>query len=83
MKNTIYKLRVGDQIWAQVVEHISASEFIVSFQGDLVRVRNESLCSLKPDEKILVRVMSLAPLSVQNVQPGDTKRAATRIDVSV
>ncbi len=83
MKSTIHKLRVGDQIWAQIVENISDSEFIVSFQGDLVRVRNESLSSLKCNEKILVRVVALSPLAVQIVKNGDATRIATRIDVSV
>lgn len=83
MKNSVHKLRVGDKFWAQIVENISALEFIVSIRGDLVRVRNESFNQLKNNEKILVRVMSLAPLALQIVRDEESSRAATHIDVSV
>ena len=82
MKFTVHKLRVGDQVWAQVVEHVSPDEFIVSFHGDLTRVRNESLKKLKLNEKILVRVLTVKPLEFQLVVDVNKKSGATRINIT-
>ncbi|OFZ17845.1 MAG: hypothetical protein A2Z20_05695 [Bdellovibrionales bacterium RBG_16_40_8] len=67
---------------AQVVEHVSAYEFIVSFNGDLVRVRNESLQSLGINDKVLVRVVATLPLAVQLVYENGPNHRATRINVT-
>jgi hypothetical protein len=83
MKFVMHKLRIGDLVWAQVVECIGTSEFIVSFQGDLIRVRNESLTQLPLDEKVLVKVASVNPLTFQLLSDADRKRGATRINISV
>jgi len=84
MKFTVHKLRVGDLIRAQIVEVIGdGDELIVSFQGDLIRVQNKSLCQLKAGEKILVRVTQTAPLFFQLVGETDEKRGATRINLQV
>lgn len=83
MKFTINKLKVGDKVWAQIVEHISASEFIVSFQGDLIRVRNESLRALSINDKVLVRVVAISPLAFQLLTEKDNSSGANRIDVTV
>jgi hypothetical protein len=82
MKFTLHKLKIGDQVWAQVVEHVSSEEFIVSFHGDLIRVRNESLKAFALDEKVLVKVTAVNPLSFQLLPLGDC-REATRLNVSV
>jgi hypothetical protein len=81
MKFTVHKLRIGDKVWAQIVEHVSASEFIVSFQGDLIRVRNESLSELSINDKVLVRVMAVNPLAFQLLIEGERQSGAIRIDV--
>lgn len=83
MKFTLNKLRIGDQVWAQIVENVSASEFIVSFQGDLVRIRNESFRALAINEKVLVKVVAVSPLAFQLLLSGRHRNGATRIDVSV
>lgn len=82
MKFTLNKLRIGDQVLAQIVENVSSSEFIVSFCGDLVRVRNESLCALSLNEKVLVKVVAVSPLAFQLLPFGTRRNGATRIDVS-
>ncbi len=83
MKFTLNKLKIDDHVWAQIVETISPSEFIVSFQGDLTRVRNESLKALAINEKVLVKVTAINPLAFQLMPFPDRSRRATRIDVSV
>jgi c-di-AMP phosphodiesterase-like protein len=84
MKMTVHKLRVGDLIRAQIIEVIGAGdELIVSFQGDLIRVQNKSLSTLRGGDKILVRVTQTAPLFFQLVSEDDEKRGATRINLQV
>lgn len=82
MKFTVHKLKIGDQVWAQIVENVSSSEIIVSFHGDLIRVRNESQCVLSLNEKVLLRVIALSPLSFQLISNGANQNA-TRLNVTV
>ena len=92
MKFTMHKLRVGDIVRAEVTEALGAhvaggigrlDDLIVSFQGDLVRVRNESHRRWRVGEKILVRVTQVSPLLFQLVNEDHEKRSATRINVQV
>lgn len=83
MKFTLHKMKIGDRVWAQIVEHVSQDEFIVSFQGDLIRVRNESFKHLSINDKVLVRVVALNPLAFQLLTEKDSATGASRIDVSV
>lgn len=82
MKFTVHRLRIGDLVWAQIVEFVGADECIVSFQGDLIRVRNESMNKLSINEKILVRVTAINPLAFQLLTDADKKSGATRINIT-
>lgn len=83
MKFTVHKLRIGDLVRVQVVELVGGDELIVSFHGDLVRVQNKSLQSLRSGDKILVRVTQVSPLFLQLVDENDRARGATRINLQV
>jgi hypothetical protein len=83
MKFTVHKLRIGDHVWAQVMEHVGEQELIVSFYGDLIRVRNESLRQLHLGDKVLVRVAAINPLAFQLVSEEERRKGATRLNVSV
>jgi len=81
MKFTLNRLRIGDTLTAQVVERVRANEYIVSFRGDLIRVRSENPKPLAVHERVLVRVVALNPLAFQFVS--GSGRIATRMDVSI
>lgn len=81
MKFTVHKLKIGDLVRAQVVEYLSDKECIVSFHGDLVRVKNESATALVPNDKVLVRVIAIHPLTFQVISAADHSRGATRINI--
>jgi hypothetical protein len=83
MKHIIHKLRIGDQVWAQIVERVSSTEFIVSFYGDLIRIRNESPNSFVAGDKVLVRAVTLSPLTFRLVPATETTRGANRLNVSI
>ena len=81
MKHVIHKLRVGDKVWAQVVEILPDQMMIVSFYGDLVRVKNESPKSFRVGDKVLVRAAQLQPLQFQIIT--ERQERANRLNVSV
>ena len=83
MKFTLHKLKIGDLLRAQVVEMVNPAEYIVSFYGDLIRVRNESQKTLAVNERVLVRVIAIKPLAFQMVTEGEVSRGANRINVSI
>ncbi len=62
MKFVIQNLHFGDIIEAEVTELLSENELIMSFQGDLLRVQNQSLKFLEVGQKINCRVSELSPL---------------------
>jgi len=80
MKTTIHRLRIGDKVWAQVLELLSNEEMIVNFNGDLIRVRNESQKPLYVGDKVLVQAVAIRPLQFQIVS--EQKDRATRLNVS-
>jgi hypothetical protein len=81
MKSQIHKLRIGDLLWATIEEVITANEYIVSFQGDLVRVKNQTQKVFQSSEKMLVRVIAIDPLEFQMVSE-PYKKNLGRIDVN-
>lgn len=83
MKFTVHKLRVGDTLWVQIIEKVENNEWIVSFNGDLSRVKNESLVRLNVGDKTLVRVLSVNPLAFQLVTDSDRRRGASRINLQI
>lgn len=70
MKKIIPKIQIGDVINSHVVEEVSPREFIVSLNGDLVRVVNRSLKSLETGQSVKVRVVGVNPLQFQLVELG-------------
>ena len=80
MKFTIEKLKVGEQVTAQVAEVLIAGQILVSFRGDLVRVENRTHLRLAAGDRIRLRVTSIDPLGFQLVP--DT-RLGRALDVSI
>lgn len=62
MKLHIPHLKIGDEVTVEVVEALGLDVCIVSFNGDLVRVKNESKKILEPQMRLRARVLSLDPL---------------------
>lgn len=65
MRQTLPKLREGDLVFGQVIEVLSAQEFMVSLEGDLVRVQNDSLRRLSIGDELTLRVHGLKPLQLK------------------
>ena len=62
MKFVIDDLKIGEFTVAKVTEILSMDEVIMSFNGDLLRVQNESRRSFQIGEIVKCRVTQLHPL---------------------
>lgn len=62
MKTTLPYLKNGDRVVAEVVEKVTVSDYIASFNGDLIRITNNTGRSLQTGEKISLEVQSINPL---------------------
>lgn len=63
MKFTLPQLKIGDCLPAQVEEILSPNEMIVNFNGDLIRVSNQSEKTFHAGQEIRLRVVQVKPLS--------------------
>jgi hypothetical protein len=70
MLATDHNFKVNDVVSAQVTEQVAASEYLVSLDGDLIRVRNTTGHSFNPNEFVLLKVVSVKPLGFQLVSGG-------------
>ena len=75
MKFTINRLKPGEVVSAEVVETVSNGELIVNFNGDLIRVANESQRKFAPKQSLQLRVMTVSPLSFQLVPEKPNRQA--------
>lgn len=63
MKQTILNFKVGDLVRAQVVEKHSDVELIVNFDGDLLRVVNDTGQYFHVGNIVSLQVKAIQPLS--------------------
>jgi hypothetical protein len=63
-------MQINDVISAQVVEQVAPSEYLVSLDGDLIRVKNDTGHSFNPNEYVLLRVVAIKPLGFQLASGG-------------
>ena len=62
MQKTVPQLLPGDRVRGEVVEILDASELIICFSGDLLRVSNASQRAMRVGEWVEVVVEPTAPL---------------------
>ncbi len=79
MKNYFYSLKLGQKVWATIEEVIEEGGVIVNFNGDLVRVANQSHRRFRPGQRIQLNVTAIQPMTFKLV---DSKRIK-RIDVNI
>jgi hypothetical protein len=72
MKQSLKNVRVGDLILAVVVERASARDLIVSFDGDLLRINNQTGQTFRLGDQVELVVVTVRPLSFQ-LSPNSTK----------
>lgn len=65
MKQTLPQLALQQKVWALIEEVLDNEDLIVSFQGDLIRVQNQSGKKFRPGQRIQLKVTALEPLGFQ------------------
>lgn len=74
MKFTVPHFRTGDLIEGIVEEVMRDQQLVVSFQGDLIRVKNVSVREFKKGDSLMLVVSSISPLQFQLFQEAETRQ---------
>ena len=80
MQFQLPRLKIGQQVQAEVSEVFTNGDALVSFSGDLVRVSNQTTHRFQLGEKLNLRVTALRPLAFQWLGLKKQKRG---LDISV
>lgn len=72
----------GQKVEGKFIEFVGGSDWIVSFQGKLYRVKNESEKKIKPNEVVELIVSSHDPL-VLSIELKKPSRQIDKIDFTV
>lgn len=82
MKNVLPHLKPNQKVWA-LIEEVLSEDLIVSFQGDLIRVANQSGRRFRPGQRIQLLVTSVAPLGFKLLDFRQEGRIISRLDISI
>ncbi|MCB0384569.1 MAG: hypothetical protein KDD43_04180 [Bdellovibrionales bacterium] len=78
MKFALPQFHAGDVVEAQVVELQRDGSMIVRFQGDLIRVKNQTARKFRLGQNISLVVTAVRPYAFRLAEPG-----RGRFDVSI
>ena len=81
MKTDLAGLQKGDVIVAKVSEKLSAYEYIVSIDGQLIQVQNLTINAFEVGSSVSLQVSAVKPLQLQLLVARN--RSARGIDVTV
>ena len=59
--------RLGGTIFAKLIEEVEADQWIVSFQGELYQVKNETKISFAPGRNIQLKIVGVHPVRLKTV----------------
>lgn len=82
MKQIVPHLKLDQKVWA-LVEELISSDLIVSFQGDLIRVANQSNRRFRPGQRIQLQVTGISPLSFKLLESREPSKIISRLDISI
>lgn len=73
-------LRKGVIIKAKLIEAIEKDQWIVSFQGELLQVKNTTVCEFQKDRVLKLQVVNVNPLELKILEH---KKNRLKLDVSI
>lgn len=82
MKKIVPHLQLDQKVWA-LVEELVSNDLIVNFQGDLIRVGNQSGRRFRPGQRIQLQVTSIAPLGFKLLETREPSKIISRLDISI
>ena len=83
MKTQVGRWQTGDTVRGRVTEQLSSGDLIISFEGDLLRVSNETNQQFKPGDFVLLTVASLDPIQFRLAKSQRPARTPGKFDVTV
>jgi hypothetical protein len=81
MKKIVPHLKLDHKVWA-LVEEVNGTNLIVNFQGDLIRVGNQSGKRFRPGQRIQLLVVSIQPLGFKLLESRGSK-TTLRLDINI
>jgi hypothetical protein len=81
MKKIVPHLKQNHKVWA-LVEEVNGTSLIVNFQGDLIRVGNQSGKIFRPGQRIQLMVVSTQPLGFKLLE-SRSSRTTSKLDISI
>lgn len=79
----LQELQLNQSLRGSVIEILSEDELLMSFNGALVRVHNETRRPMKVGQVISVIVKAIEPVRLQLLEDRRSQRRRGHIDVSV
>ena len=83
MKQSLRGLQIGQSVRAKVTELLPGDDLLISFDGDLLRVHNETRRALRVGDEVVLIVKAVRPLRFQLAPERSEQRLRGRIDVSI
>jgi hypothetical protein len=83
VKDALRGLRVGESVFARIAELLPGDELLISFDGDLLRVHNETRRALRVGDEVTLIVKAVKPLRFQLALERSEQRRKGRLDVSI
>lgn len=81
MKKIVPHLKLEQKVWA-LIEEINGTDLIVNFQGDLIRIGNQSGRRFRPGQRIQLLVTGIQPLSFKLLE-SRMIRTNSNLDISI
>ena len=82
MKKVLSRLQLNDRIDGRVEEILDIDQLIISIEGDLLRVQNETRRPLKVGEVVNLIVASTSPLLFRLAPPRRSARVNGHLDIT-
>ena len=83
MKFVVKELKIGETLSGRVEELLAGGDVVICFDGDLIRVHNETRRTMRIGETVAVEVSSVLPLRFKLLPDRAKLRRQGRIDVNV
>jgi hypothetical protein len=79
-QRVLYTLKVGDGVEARVTERLANGDLIVSFDGDLLRVCNETRRQYRVGDTVSLIVRAINPLRFSSLPPAEETHRTGRLN---
>jgi hypothetical protein len=83
MKAVISNLKLGESLGGTISEVLPGGDVLISFNGDLLRVHNDTTRLLKVGDPVTVIVRAIKPLRFQLIDQRADQRRKGKLNLSI